>query len=105
MKYRGRITHTFAELEISREAYNEIYALLANAGYHHAFVDGDRVIDMHGIGLTKGKSRNEESKKGEEDNKEGEATTETQAPGLGMIAPVAMGANQWILPYDDKGKQ
>ena len=50
-----RATHTFVELEVSREAYLEIYTLLANAGYHHAFIDG--AIDMHGIALTKGKSR------------------------------------------------
>lgn len=46
-----RTTHTFAELQVSAEAYDEIAALLRAAGYDHAFVDG--VIDMHGIGLTK----------------------------------------------------
>jgi hypothetical protein len=46
-----RITHTFAELEVSEAAYLEIYTLLAQAGYHHAFIDG--AIDMHGIALTR----------------------------------------------------
>ena len=50
-----RTTHTFAELEVSREAYLEIYTLLAEAGYHHAFIDG--AIDMKGIALTKGKEK------------------------------------------------
>ena len=46
-----RATHTFAELQVSKEAYLEIYTLLAEAGYHHTFIDG--AIDMHGIALTK----------------------------------------------------
>jgi len=46
-----RITHTFTELAVSEEAYHEIYTLLAEAGYHHAFIDG--VIDMNGIVLTR----------------------------------------------------
>jgi hypothetical protein len=41
---------TFVVLEVSREAYLEIYNLLAGAGYHHVFIDG--AIDMHGIALT-----------------------------------------------------
>jgi len=45
------MTHTFAELEVSEKAYDEIKALLEAAGYAHAFVDG--AINMHGIGLTK----------------------------------------------------
>lgn len=45
----GKVTHTFAELEVSREVYLGIYTLLAEAGYHHAFIDG--AIDMHGIAL------------------------------------------------------
>ena len=44
-----RQTHTFVELEISREAYMEIWRKLAEAGYHHAFIDG--AIDMSGIAL------------------------------------------------------
>lgn len=47
------MSHTFAELEVSLETYNEIKKLLEKAGYHHAFVDG--AIDMHGIGLVKPK--------------------------------------------------
>jgi len=50
-----RTTHTFAELEVSKEAYLEIYTLLAEAGYHHAFLDG--AIDMSGIALTRKRER------------------------------------------------
>jgi len=45
-------THTFAELEVSEGAYDEIAQKLKDAGYEHAFIGG--TIDMHGIGLTKG---------------------------------------------------
>jgi hypothetical protein len=45
------MTHTFAELEVSDKTYDEIKALLKEAGYGHAFVGG--AIDMHGIGLIK----------------------------------------------------
>jgi hypothetical protein len=45
------MTHTFAELEISQPAWNEIAQKLRAAGYDHAFVD-EKTIDMHGIGLT-----------------------------------------------------
>ena len=46
-----RTTHKLAELAVSEEAYHEIYTLLAEAGYHHAFIDG--AIDMSGIALTR----------------------------------------------------
>ena len=54
-------THTFATLEISQSAYDEIHNALAEAGYEHAFIPGvlddkrkpHEVIDMHGIGLVK----------------------------------------------------
>lgn len=46
------MTHTFAELEISDTAYNEIRSKLESAGYEHAFMD-DGAIDMHGIGVKK----------------------------------------------------
>lgn len=45
------MTHTYAELEISRAAWDEIAQKLRAAGYDHAFVD-ENTIDMHGIGLT-----------------------------------------------------
>lgn len=45
-------THTFAELEVSEGAYDEIAQKLKDAGYEHAFIG--ETIDMHGIGLTKG---------------------------------------------------
>lgn len=47
------MTRTFATLEISSEAYDEIAAKLHAAGYDHSFVDG--YIDGHGIGLARGK--------------------------------------------------
>lgn len=51
-----RSTHTFAELELSPAAYDEIAAKLREAGYDHAFCDrseGPPAIDMHGIGVTR----------------------------------------------------
>jgi hypothetical protein len=47
-----RQTHTYAELELSPAAYEEISRKLREAGYDHAFMD-DGAIDMHGIGVTK----------------------------------------------------
>lgn len=44
------MTHTYAILEISQVAYDEIAAKLREAGYHHAF-NADGEIDMHGIAL------------------------------------------------------
>ena len=57
-------THTFAELAISEEAYHEIYTLLTEAGYHHAFIDG--AIDMNGIALTRKGKRAEASDEAKE---------------------------------------
>jgi len=54
-----KITHTFAELAVSEETYHEIYTLLAEAGYHHALIDG--AIDMNGIALTRKGGRAEAS--------------------------------------------
>ncbi len=48
-----RSTHTYATLEVSAEAYDEIYKLLELADYQHAFHDG--LIDMHGIALGRAK--------------------------------------------------
>ncbi len=47
------MTHTFAILEISEQAYWEIRKKLEIAGYQDQFVeqDGKIVIDMHGIGI------------------------------------------------------
>lgn len=48
------MTHTYAVLEVSAAAYAEVRALLAQAGYRHAFHEtqaGQAVIDMHGIAL------------------------------------------------------
>lgn len=49
---RSTYTYTYAELEVSPEAYDEIAAKLKAAGYDHAFMS-DGAIDMHGIGLVK----------------------------------------------------
>lgn len=48
-------TYTYAILEVSKAAYEEIKKKLEDAGYHHALHthEGEPtpVIDMHGIGL------------------------------------------------------
>ena len=49
-------TRTFAKLEVSTATYDEIAGKLRAAGYDHAFIDG--AIDMHGIGLTRGRRTN-----------------------------------------------
>lgn len=49
-------TRTYALLEVSPAAYDEISKALRAAGYDHAFhEDEDRgtVVDMHGIALVK----------------------------------------------------
>lgn len=49
-----KVTHTYAVLDISKEAYQEIRRLLEEAGYSHAFHKDDErpeVIDMHGIAI------------------------------------------------------
>lgn len=48
-----RSTHTYAELELSKDAYNEIKTKLLLAGYEHTFM-ADGIIDMHGIGVSCG---------------------------------------------------
>jgi hypothetical protein len=47
------VSHSYATLEVSRAAYDEIAGKLRAAGYAHAFVDtvNPSIIDMHGIGL------------------------------------------------------
>jgi hypothetical protein len=45
-------THTYALLEISQAAYDEIAAKLREASYDHAFLDGG-AIDMHGLAVTR----------------------------------------------------
>lgn len=46
-----RQTYTYATLELSQAAYDEIAAKLKEADYGHAFME-DGTIDMHGIGVT-----------------------------------------------------
>ena len=45
------MTHTYAELEVSRSTFEEIMEKLKEADYDHAILDDGRVIDMHGIAL------------------------------------------------------
>ncbi len=47
------MTHTYAIAEVSRSAYDEIRAILIDAGYQQAIHrDGNsEVLDMHGIAL------------------------------------------------------
>ena len=47
------MTYTYSILDVSPTVYAAIRALLAHAGYDHAFHqdDGKEVIDMHGIAL------------------------------------------------------
>lgn len=49
----SRSTYTFAVLELSPAAYEEIHSKLKAAGYSHQFhVEQERtVIDMHGIAV------------------------------------------------------
>jgi hypothetical protein len=51
---RHRSTHTLAELEISPQAFDEIAGLLRAADYGHVFLEDGRLLDMTGIGLTRG---------------------------------------------------
>lgn len=46
----SRMTHTFALLELSPMAYEEIRGKLLDASYDHA-INTDGTIDMHGIGI------------------------------------------------------
>ncbi len=45
------MTYTYADLEISQAAYDEIKLKLANAGYLRAFETGG--LDMNGIRLSR----------------------------------------------------
>lgn len=48
-----RSTHTFVVIELSDQAFKEIFTKLKEAGYEHTFIeqDGKTVIDMHGIAV------------------------------------------------------
>lgn len=48
---RATHTHTYAALEVSAAAYDEIAAKLRAAEYHHAFDTEEGVIDMNGLAL------------------------------------------------------
>jgi hypothetical protein len=50
------MSYTFAELEISAAAYDEIAARLRAADYGHVFLDGG-LMDMHGIALSRAKDK------------------------------------------------
>lgn len=47
------MTHTYATLEISAKAFDEIANKLNDAGYYTAFDDRGTLIDMHGIALVR----------------------------------------------------
>lgn len=49
-----RSTHTYATLEISASAYDEIAEKLRAAGYEHAFDLPEGAIDMQGVGVLRG---------------------------------------------------
>lgn len=51
------MSRTYAILKVSSEAYTEIKQKLKDAGYDHAFVDGN--IDMRGIALQEEKMTEE----------------------------------------------
>lgn len=48
-------THTFARLEVSEAVFKEIWDKLKAAGYqeqlHTSKIDGEELIDMHGLAL------------------------------------------------------
>ena len=46
-------TRTFATLEISKAAFDEISEKMKAAGYDHAFLDHGNVVDMEGIAVAK----------------------------------------------------
>jgi len=46
------MSHTYALLEVSSSAYDEIKRKLLDAGYGHA-INAEGEIDMHGIALVK----------------------------------------------------
>lgn len=49
-----RATRTYALMEVSEGAYNEILKKLRDAGYDHAIHDDEGgALDMHGIALVK----------------------------------------------------
>lgn len=54
-KINMRVTHTYAVLEVSANAFEEIKTKLEAAGYQDQIhIDGDKVlIDMHGLALSK----------------------------------------------------
>jgi len=86
-----RTTHTFAELSVSEEAYHEIYTLLAEAGHHHAFIDG--AIDMNGIALIR---------KGKRDEASDEASDEAKETVRAWFGRKPRGAND-VLRYEIEG--
>ncbi len=51
---RTTSTHTFALLEVTPAAFEEVRGKLEDAGYTHAFhrIDDRAAVDMHGIALT-----------------------------------------------------
>jgi hypothetical protein len=92
-----RTTHTFAEIAVSEEAYHEISTLLAEAGYHHAFIDG--AIDMNGIALTRKGKRAEAS---DETKETAVASDEAKETARTWFSRKPRGANV-VLRYEVEG--
>lgn len=44
-------THSYALVNVSASAYDEVKAILEQAGYQHAIDQQQNVIDMHGLAL------------------------------------------------------
>lgn len=86
-------THTYAELEVSADTYDEIAEKLRKAEYDHAFMD-DGTIDMHGIGLTKGKITLS--------NDGGKTWREPAALDDKLVPHVMYGTGPDAKPFDDK---
>jgi hypothetical protein len=51
------VTHTYAILEVSQKAFEEIKKTLEKVGYDHVFNEDKTLIDMHGIALVSSKKK------------------------------------------------
>lgn len=57
IQLRRTLTGSFAVMEISAEAYDEIVKLLREAGYDHLLRQQDGPVDMSGIAIERGPYR------------------------------------------------
>ncbi len=95
----GKSTHTYAVLEVSSKAYQEVRALLAAAGYEHAFIESKKaeVIDMHGIALSSG-SEPEPAKLRVRNKQTGECAIASMHPSEGGF--VSLGGSSFELEWE-----